>query len=277
MSEQPPSGPYEQMPGQPPDSYPQGPDGPQYPHASPPPSGPYEQMPGQPPYSFPPAPGGPQYPYAPPPQRGKQHPLRKWLIIASAVFAGIIVALVAIGAAVGTGAKHAANPVAAQPSFTPATQNYDTSTPTPSPTGPDMLSMGQAETVGDASTSTTWATITVESATVTTQPVQSYGSAPANGYFVVVHVKATADPNYTDGFPINELDFYDLVKGSHHDPGNGNAYGALTDAQSNADLTTTLAAGETSSGWMAFDVPSRHGYIVYAPNADGQPLAEWNY
>jgi hypothetical protein len=28
-------------------------------------------------------------------------------------------------------------------------------------------------------------------------------------------------------------------------------------------------AGESSSGWVVFDVPSPHGYIVYAPNADG--------
>ena len=47
--------------------------------------------------------------------------------------------------------------------------------------------------------------------------------------------------------------------------------------QSNADITTTLAAGETASGWMALDVPSRHGKIVYSPNADGQPIAEWSY
>jgi hypothetical protein len=28
-------------------------------------------------------------------------------------------------------------------------------------------------------------------------------------------------------------------------------------------------AGESSSGWVVFDVPSPYGYIVYAPNADG--------
>jgi hypothetical protein len=40
---------------------------------------------------------------------------------------------------------------------------------------------------------------------------------------------------------------------------------------------TTLAAGETASGKLVFDVPSRHGQIVYAPNYDGQPVAEWSY
>ena len=77
--------------------------------------------------------------------------------------------------------------------------------------------------------------------------------------------------------PGDELDFYDLTRGQHHDSGNGNAYNALSDRQSNADITTTLAAGEMASGWTAFDVPSRHGTIVYSPNTDGQPIAEWSY
>ena len=221
--------------------------------------------------------GGPQFPYGPPPQPRKRHRLRTWLLIASAVFAGLIAAVIAIAIAAGNAANKAANPVAVQPSVTPASQTSDTSTPTPTPTGPEILSVGQTETVGNASTNATSATITVESVSVTTQPAQSYGSAPANGYFVVVQVKATCDPSYTGGFPINELDFYDLVRGHHYDPGNGNSYSALSDSQTNQSITATLGAGETSSGWIAFDVPRSHGYIVYAPNANGQPLAEWKY
>ena len=30
-------------------------------------------------------------------------------------------------------------------------------------------------------------------------------------------------------------------------------------------------------GIWYFDVPSAHGKVVYAPNSDGQPLAEWSY
>jgi hypothetical protein len=140
-----------------------------------------------------------------------------------------------------------------------------------------MLALGQTETLADPSSNAAIGTVTVESATVTTRPAQSYGDGPANGYFVVVQVKATADPSYTDGWEIGEPDFYALVRGTHYDPGNGHAIMALTDAQSTADITTVLAAGETARGWMAFDVPSRHGYIVYAPNSDGQPVAEWKY
>jgi hypothetical protein len=66
------------------------------------------------------------------------------------------------------------------------------------------------------------------------------------------------------------------VSGSHYTNGNGNAFDALTSGQANS-LSTQLAAGEAADGWLSFDVPRRHGKIVYAPNSDGQPIAEWSY
>ena len=185
--------------------------------------------------------------------------------------AGVIVySTSASPAAASTAAKSTA-PSASQPATSPA------GTSSPAPSGPDMLALGQAETLADSSSNAAIGTVTVESATVATRPAQSYGSRPANGYFVVVHVKATADPSHTDGWEIAEPEFYALVREARYAPGNGYAIMALTDAQSTADITTVLAAGETVRGWMAFDVPSRHGYIAYAPNSDGQPVAEWKY
>ena len=73
------------------------------------------------------------------------------------------------------------------------------------------------------------------------------------------------------------LDFHAVVHGQHYDEGNGHAYEALTSAQSGQDLSSTLSAGETATGYLAFDVPAVHGTIVYAPNSDGQPLATWSY
>jgi hypothetical protein len=205
------------------------------------------------------------------------HRLRPWALITSAVFAGIVVAAVtgcaSTGASANPAASTAANstaPSASQPANSPA----DTSSPAPS--GPEMFALGEPGTIFDSSNATI-GTVTVESATVTTRPGQSYGNAPANGYFVIARVKATVDPSYTDGWAFAEQDFYALVRGTHYDPGNGYAILALTDAQSAADITTTLAAGETASGWMAFDVPSPHGYIVYEPNPNGPPLGEWKY
>jgi hypothetical protein len=86
----------------------------------------------------------------------------------------------------------------------------------------------------------------------------------------VVHVSATADSSYTRGWFVSESDFYDLVSGSHYTNGNGDAF------QANS-LSTQLAAGEAADGWLSFDVPRRHGKIVYAPNSNGQPIAEWSY
>ncbi len=219
-----------------------------------------------------PSPSTQPVPPAAPPR--KRHPFRKWLLIASAVFVAVFAVAIILTAALSSAVNHAANPVARHSTSAVPTQSYDT--PAPAQTGPDMLTAGQAETIADDS-NTTIGTVTVESARVTTWPAQAYGSKPANGYFVVVHVTAAADPAYTSGWDINELDFHALARGTHYDSGNGNAYDALADSQSNADLTATLAAGETSSGWMAFDVPSPHGQIVYAPNLDGQPVAEWSY
>jgi hypothetical protein len=149
-------------------------------------------------------------------------------------------------------------------------------TPVPSQTAADMLSVGQAETLQDTTSGATIGTLTVASANITTQSADGSGTAPTNGYYVVVHVKAAADSAYTSGWPVSESDFYDLVNGSHYGNGNGNAFNALTSAQANS-LSAQLAAGETADGWLSFDVPSRHGEIVYAPNSNAQPLAEWSY
>ena len=210
------------------------------------------------------------------PPRGMRR-LRTWVLLASAMFAGVVA--VTGCASTGSPASPAAASTVANSSAPSASRAANTSadTSSPAPSGPDMLAVGQTETLVDPSSNAPLGTVTVESATVTTRPAQSYGTRPANGYFVVVHAKATADPSCTDGWEIAEPEFYALVRGTRYDPGNGYAIMALTDAQSTAGLSAVLAAGETARGWMAFDVPSRHGYIVYAPNPNGQPVAEWKY
>ncbi len=95
-----------------------------------------------------------------------------------------------------------------------------------------------------------------------------------------VHGRLLIQGSLDNTAPLNTqvpLDFYAKVAGQHFDEGNGNAFNALSNGQQTNDITGTLAAGETSSGWLAFDVPRPHGFIVYAPNFDGQPLAEWKF
>lgn len=226
----------------------------------------------------------------------KRHTARNVILICAGALAVVIIAVVVIIAAAGSGSTRplrAATPAAsAAPAAQSVTDSQGNQCPAldqagycpgtdpsavPAPTGPDQLAIGQTETLADNS-NTTEGTVTVLSATVTTQPADlSFGEHPANGYFVIVHVSATADPSYTGGFDVNELDFYARAGGQHFDTTSGNGYFALSTSQNSSDLTATLAAGETSSGWIAFDVTRPHGQIVYAPNIDGQPVAEWRY
>ncbi len=190
---------------------------------------------------------------------------------------GLIVAI-AVGAAVSTSttAVSAQSTAPTQTSAPPTTASPSSpSTPSPAaPSGPKMLAMGDSVSITTGGTPS--ATITVSSPYVTTRPANQYGSAPQNGYFVTVTVKVTADQAYTSGFDINPFDFYALSGGTHYEWISGNAIFAL--ASPSQELSTaTLAAGENTSGKLAFDVSSPHGYIVYAPNLNGQPLAEWKY
>jgi hypothetical protein len=254
-----------------------------YDPTSPQPPPPEWQPPGSPP---------PEPPRRPWPRR---HPWW-WMSALSAAAVIIVIGVVAAIAAPKSSTPIAASNPASSPSPAAAqvtdpngqtcvsldSQGYcpgDDPTPTPSPTpsGPAQFAIGQAETLGDNSNATI-GTVTVLSATVTTQPADpSFGQAPANGYYVVVHLTATADNSYTSGFNVNGLDFYAKEAGQHYDYGNGNSFQALSNNQSNQSITATLAAGETVSGWTAFDVPRPHGFIVYSPNLNGQPLAEWAY
>ncbi len=135
------------------------------------------------------------------------------------------------------------------------------------------LSRDQEEITTDGTPS---ATVTVSRLVLSTQPADAYGSAPQNGYFVTVRVTATADQGCSGGFDIYSGDFYALSGGSHFSEGGGNSYDALASSSSELGYET-LAAGESTSGELTFDVSSPHGYIVYAPNLNGQPLAEWKY
>jgi hypothetical protein len=222
----------------------------------------------------PPLPPPPYYygPYQQPPK--KKHRVRTFLLISAAalvVFIGIIVGIVA---AVGSGVNNALNPnqVATSAPAAPASSQASTQ---PAPTGPAMLSIGgQAQITENGSNA---ATVTVTSARSSRTPADpQFGSGPQNGYFVVVKVSVAADPAFTQGFDINPLDFYVLNGSTQYSEGNGNSFDALSSAASELNATT-LGAGQQTTGPIVFDVSSSHGYVVYAPNLDGQPLAEWKF
>jgi hypothetical protein len=116
-------------------------------------------------------------------------------------------------------------------------------------------------------------TVTMTSAKVVSGAQSEFGSAPAHGHFVIVTVTATA----TSGgqLDINPLDFYAKAGGQHISTDDGNALEAIDSSQELS--ASTLNSGETATGQIAFDVPSTHGQIVYAPGWNGQALASWNY
>jgi hypothetical protein len=193
-------------------------------------------------------------------------------------FAAIILVIVIAVIALGSAVNNAANPNHAAPvTSAPAASAPASAAASATPSGPAMLAPGQSEQIADSSNATI-GTVTVKSITVTTNPADpSFGSRPANGYFVIVKLSASADPSYTQGYDINSLDFYALSHGQQYQEGNGNSFDALNNNQSNQDITATLGAGQTASGWISFDVARPHGTIVYAPNSDGQPISEWQY
>jgi hypothetical protein len=212
-----------------------------------------------------------------PPNKKKRHWVRWTLAGAGAtVLALTVVGIAASGSTTGT---PTAQPSSAAPAWTGVPAATVSSPPAPTPTAQDFTNLAPGTPVlitqdgGDA------AAVNVKKITVTTTPADpSYGSAPANGYYVIVKVSATTLPDFTKGFDINALDFYALDgAGNQSQEGNGNAFDALSNSQSNTDITATLGAGQTSTGWEAFDVSSPHGTIVYAPNFDGQPLGSWKF
>jgi hypothetical protein len=75
------------------------------------------------------------------------------------------------------------------------------------------------------------------------------------------------------GVDVNVFDFYVRTSdGRRFDPGDGNALGVEGD---NGLESTTLTKGEKLTATMAFDVPSRHGALVYAPGDEA--IGEWRF
>lgn len=219
----------------------------------------------------------PQEPGLPPaePQK-KSWPARHKVASGFIALGVVLVALVAIG--VGAGPSPAPAPISGTVSSTPATPVAAPSTapaPAPIPTGPLSLNLGETAVITQNGQNA--AHVQITRVTVSTQPADpEFGSPPANGYFVVVHIRARALDNYSGGFDINPLDFYAKVGHQHFEEGNGNSFDALPMAQNEMDAVT-LNAGENTSGVIVFDLPSAHGKIAYSPNYEGGPLGFWKF
>ena len=211
-------------------------------------------------------------PSMPPPR--PRHRLRNWLIGIGLAAVVLIGGAAGCTALVGSALTNAARPNSVSPTH-PASQGGAVSgaASSPSPSGPVELSLGDPASVSQDGTDA--ATVIIGRREVSSHPAGQFSDGPQNGFFVAVHITVRASAGLSDGFDINPLDFYALSGHAHYDEGDGNAFEG---PRSNGELdATTLNAGETASGWLLFDLPTRHGRVVYAPNLDGPPLAYWKF
>lgn len=185
-----------------------------------------------------------------------------------------LIALVVVSANKAVNQVNAAlNPASVAPSTQSSTAPTDNAPSTPS--GPATLSIGQPAAITNATDGSPWATVTADSASPSRTPLTEFASAPQNGWFISFKITALAADGISSSFDINPLDFYVLESGgAHYDAMSGNA---LENNPAPALNATTLASGENVSGNVTFDVPATHGELVYAPNINGAPIAEWSF
>jgi hypothetical protein len=205
------------------------------------------------------------------PRWPRRHPVLTTLAVVTVAF---VTGIVLLAALIGTAAQQITQPDHAARITPAATQAAATPLPAPQPAGPEVFTLGGLAMITQDGQDA--ASITITSVRVSTQPADQYGEAPQNGYFVIVHVFASALNSYASGFDVNPFDFYARVGGRHFEYDNGNAIEALGMNQDTMDAAT-LNAGESTSGLIVFDLPRPHGKIAYSPNFDGGPIAFWRF
>jgi hypothetical protein len=215
----------------------------------------------------------PLAPPAEPPRKPHHRGRNIALIVAALLITGFTGTIIGVAS---SGTSTTPQPAASTVPTAPANPAPPTASPIPTPTVQDFTRMPLGESVTITQGGTDAANMKVTSAKVFTTAADQYGEPPQHGYYLVVHVSARTLNGFTDGFDVSSFDFYAKVAGQHFDEGNGNAYYALTMNQTELS-STTLAAGEGTSGLLVFDVPRPHGQIVYSPNYDGQPLGSWQF
>jgi hypothetical protein len=178
--------------------------------------------------------------------------------------------LAAVVAACGTGEQVATSPA---PSDSHSTTR---STPTPEPVEDDTTDEPATLALGDTATITTdgqdSGEITVSKLRITTRPYDEFGSPPKRDYFLIFTMKLSA----TGNLEVFDSDFYVLTgKGEHIDATDGNAFDAID--YDDALSLVELHEGEHKTGLLAFDAPSKHGKLAYAPNYEGGPIVVWKF
>lgn len=133
------------------------------------------------------------------------------------------------------------------------------------------LKAGQVAQIGTANNGAA-VLIKVGKPRVVRGPLSSdYGYAPSHGYYVNFPIKMYDDG--TTSVLVNRLDFWVNVPGlGKVNTNQGNS--PVSGAHEQLD-TTELERGQGVSNFLAFDVSSPHGTIVYGPR--GKPNVAWRY
>ena len=119
------------------------------------------------------------------------------------------------------------------------------------------------------------ATVTITAVRITTTADYKSSTGPQNGYFAIATIIVTTVPTFNQVFYIGAGDFGAIVNGVHVNEGNGNA-AAIANSADVLGSDVTLGAGQKITKKLLFDVPSKHGTILYAP-AYGPVITQWNY
>src|SRR6266540_3059028 len=170
----------------------------------------------------------------------------------------------------------AGNKKATQETEVPTSPPADTVT-TPPDSTPDVTSPPASApselAVGDTGSFTSdgggAADITVTKVDAATREPGEFGDTPEHGWFVILHVTETGTGGSYD---VNPLDFYAKASNGFH----AEDTAIVTHWGPSLDYGT-LHDGEHLSGTLVYDVPTRHGKLVYSPNYQGEPLASWSY
>lgn len=230
--------------------------------------------------------GPPTQPPAKPPRQPRQFTITKVAIgVAAGIALFIVGGIVLIAVVVGGGATTASKVSGPTPAATegPTSPPWDTGATGAdqataadegtTPTGVPVVNLAVGESGTVTSEDGSGELVVTKIQTTKLQTVaDAFGPdllVPKHGWYVIAHVRATGT---SGSFEINPLDFYIKSSNGFHteDPEYLDAWGPALDS-------ATLHGGEHVSGTIVYDVPTRHGKLVYSPNLDGEPLATWSY
>jgi hypothetical protein len=215
-------------------------------------------------------------PQQPPVQPKKHHRVRTTVLASVGLVAALIVTVSLTG-----GSKSASpndsisspSPAASAPAVPVAPPTND-----PGDITDDTLDEPSTMALGDAAEITSedgenGGTIEPSKLRISTTPYDSYGSGPAEKYFLIFTVKLRAE---ADGFDTAGDDFYVKTgSGERVSTDEGNSYDAV-------DYDKTMGYEELNDGehvtkLLVFDSPSKHGTLNYSPNYEGGPIATWTF